>query len=159
MSTVLFSLAQVLRWFILRGMRFAINRIYRLSAGLIALVALSLPSGCAPEIGDDCKTSDDCSVSGDRLCDRSVPGSGGYCTIAGCDQGTCPDEAICVEFRPAPERLSSTWCMASCDNNGDCRTGDGFSCVTATELGNGDADFARALDGADKQFCATVPST
>lgn len=121
-------------------------------------LAVSLGAvGCEPDIGDDCEASVDCSVSGDRLCDRSVPGGGGYCTISGCEKGTCPDDSICVKFRPEPERLSTTWCMKPCDGNGDCRTEDGFYCVTAAELG--DENFAQTLDGADKRFCAALPNT
>lgn len=122
-----------------------------------SLLGLSVGLGCAPEIGDDCSASVDCSVSGDRICDRSIPGSGGYCTIKGCRAGTCPDSAVCVEFRSEPSRLASTWCMAPCSGNGDCRTGNGFYCVSSEELG--EEGFARVLDASDKRFCAAVPAT
>ncbi|QQR90895.1 MAG: hypothetical protein IPJ88_03955 [Myxococcales bacterium] len=111
---------------------------------------------CTPEIGDNCSSSVDCSVSGDRLCDRSVQGSGGYCTVAGCDEQTCPDSAVCVKFRSEPSRLSTTWCMASCGSNGDCRTDDGFRCVLDSELG--EENFATVLEGSDRRFCAYLPA-
>lgn len=57
-----------------------------------------LAAACAEEIGDSCSLSSDCSSTGDRICDTNSPG--GYCTIIGCDVGTCPDEAVCVRFFP-----------------------------------------------------------
>lgn len=63
------------------------------------LVSLLLfAPGCGAEIGDECVLSTDCSTTGERICDTSSPG--GYCTIIGCDVGTCPDEAVCVRFFP-----------------------------------------------------------
>lgn len=102
--------------------------------------------GCAPAIGDSCETSADCSVNGDRICDNAYPG--GYCTVVGCDTDTCPDDAVCVEWRFSPDRTASTYCMASCGGDGDCRGAD-YACL-------GDADerlrdevgqpIARSLD-------------
>lgn len=98
------------------------------------VLALLLLAGCAPEIGDACSNSNDCSASGDRLCDTTQ--RGGYCTIFNCDPVSCPDdEAICIQFGgvvssvgscPDPQRPSPqarTFCMATCKNNGDCRGG------------------------------------
>ncbi len=59
-------------------------------------VLLTLSSGCGDKIGDSCSRSTDCSSTGERVCDTISPD--GYCTIAGCDFGTCPDESICVRF-------------------------------------------------------------
>lgn len=62
-----------------------------------ATLGALLGAGCGKEIGDECVISSDCSPNGDRLClDPSV--NGGYCTVQGCDYGTCPDEAVCVRF-------------------------------------------------------------
>ena len=91
----------------------------------------ALASACAPEIGDPCENSVDCDIQNKRTCDLTLPG--GYCTISGCEKGTCPDEAVCVAFRPEPDRLSNSWCMASCDDNSDCR--DGYRCRRAEQLG------------------------
>ena len=65
------------------------------------LVCLSLCLGlaaCGEEIGDSCNLSTDCSSTGTRICDINSPG--GYCTVIGCDVGTCPEEAVCVRFFP-----------------------------------------------------------
>ncbi len=68
-----------------------------LRISLLASLAL-LSVACGDEIGDECALSSDCSPTGDRICDTNSPG--GYCTIVGCDVGTCPDEAVCVRFFP-----------------------------------------------------------
>lgn len=92
----------------------------------ILLLGLSLGSGCANRIGDDCLTSVDCSPTGARICDTAQPN--GYCTIRSCDPDTCPeDEALCVEFRAMPDRTAQTYCMEVCDSDGDCRAG--YVCV------------------------------
>ncbi len=57
---------------------------------------LLITTACGDKIGDSCSISTDCSAQGERICDGSSPD--GYCTIAGCDFGTCPDEAVCVRF-------------------------------------------------------------
>jgi hypothetical protein len=60
---------------------------------------------CGRKIGDDCKTQLDCNEEDDsRTCDISQPG--GYCTIEGCDETSCPKEAVCVRFYPAEEFLT-----------------------------------------------------
>jgi hypothetical protein len=114
----------------------------------LAVLALGLGlAGCAPEIGDDCKTSLDCSPAGDRLCDVSQPG--GYCTIYNCEdsteddadaaQGACPEEAACVVFARTPSAVCEepegdsayqrTFCMFRCENDTDCRTDEGYRCL------------------------------
>jgi hypothetical protein len=73
-------------------------------AGLAVVGALL--GGCGKEIGDACTLSTDCSPNGDRVCqcwncsgvDPTGDSQNGYCTIQGCDFGTCPDEAVCVSF-------------------------------------------------------------
>jgi hypothetical protein len=60
-----------------------------------ALTAL-LIAGCGHHIGDSCNLNVDCDPTGLRFCDTSSVG--GYCTIDGCDVGTCPSEAVCVRF-------------------------------------------------------------
>jgi hypothetical protein len=85
--------------------------------------------GCAPKIGDSCSVSTDCSVNGDRLCDTTQPG--GYCTVFNCQPDSCPGNSVCVAFRDSScgevsgraVRFQRTFCMASCDSNGDCRAG------------------------------------
>jgi hypothetical protein len=127
------------------------------SRAMSALLRLSLfvsaiAMGCSPVVGDECESTFDCSSQGSRLCDRTQPG--GYCTIEGCEQGTCPEEAVCVKFRPAVERLSVTYCMAKCDDDDDCRSEDGYQCTGTEDFGaEGDA----VVLGRGKQKFCTVP--
>ena len=38
-----------------------------------------------------------------------------------CNADSCPDGAICVEWRFNPSRTAQTWCMRGCGSDGDCR--------------------------------------
>jgi hypothetical protein len=125
---------------------------------VFALAALPF-WGCAPVIGDSCGDSVDCSVNGDRVCDNAQPA--GYCSISGCEADTCPDDAVCVRFRPAPSRLAQTWCMKVCEQSSDCREEDGYSCVRAGdipafEIEGFELTTAVAIDveRPDRPFCA-----
>lgn len=133
----------------------AVSRSASPSALLIsAFIALAC-NACAPEIGDECETDLDCSAQGSRPCDRTQ--TGGYCTIAGCEQGTCPEEAVCVKFRPTVERQASTFCMLRCGSDGDCRSSEGYRCFAAEDFGSQcamDEVEATVLDGDSKKFCA-----
>jgi hypothetical protein len=126
----------------------------------VALVALF--SACSPEIGDDCATALDCSASGTRLCDMTQ--RGGYCTLEGCEENTCPDEAVCVQFgrrlegHPV-ERLARTFCMLKCDSNGDCRTDQDYACFSAKDFGAGGGKEAVILGSSTQKFCAEKPAT
>jgi hypothetical protein len=62
----------------------------------LAVAALAAVAACSPSIGDSCQSANDCSSNGSRLCDTAEPG--GYCTIAGCTETSCPAEAVCVRF-------------------------------------------------------------
>jgi hypothetical protein len=121
------------------------NRVF-----VVALLVLT--AACGHHIGDACSISTDCAQDGSRQCDIYSPG--GYCTIQGCDYGTCPDEAVCVRFFPAlenatdcstrgaldcaedevctvnnkcaPHEIESRFCMLKCGSDGDCR--DGYEC-------------------------------
>jgi hypothetical protein len=64
---------------------------------LIALAALTL-GACGHDIGDNCLSSADCDPNGTRACDLSQPG--GYCTIVGCDETTCPSNSACIRYFP-----------------------------------------------------------
>ena len=55
-------------------------------------------AGCGAEIGDSCSTNVDCSPLGDRICDTAQ--RDGYCTVEGCDNDTCAEEAVCIRFFP-----------------------------------------------------------
>jgi hypothetical protein len=103
-------------------------RLSWLSWGMV----LASIGGCAPKIGDDCNTSAQCSINADRFCDLAQPE--GYCTVRGCNPDTCPDDAICVEWRFEPPRGTDTFCMKACDGDGDCRRSDGYACVQSEDL-------------------------
>lgn len=65
---------------------------------LSLLGLLGLLAACPVEIGDSCRTSLDCSPTGEWVCDLSVRDDGrGECTIEGCLADGCPDEAACIE--------------------------------------------------------------
>lgn len=99
----------------------------------IFLALATLAVGCKPKIGDSCSSSSDCSAQADRLCDTTQPG--GYCTLFNCEPGTCPeDESVCVAFNESlcddplrTPRFQRTFCMATCDDDGDCRSE--YACV------------------------------
>lgn len=104
-------------------------------ARMLVVAALGV-LGCQPKIGDSCNLGTDCSESGDRICDDTVPG--GYCTTPNCEPDACPEEAACIGFRQSPSSLGvcsdpnqmrtlRTFCMRRCSNDGDCRSG--YACV------------------------------
>jgi hypothetical protein len=104
------------------GRRRAVNRIpERAFLAVVLAVALSA-AACGRQIGDDCQTAVDCDPSGTRICDLSQPG--GYCTILGCNETTCPSEATCV--RNFPAQFLTTPCNPFCEDRA-CGTGDGGS--------------------------------
>jgi hypothetical protein len=120
-------------------------------------------SGCTRGIGDGCETALNCSASASRLCDRTQPG--GYCTLAGCQEGSCPDEAVCVTFWRNTDRsevdrnrLSVNYCMRKCDDRSDCRDDDGYVCVNGDQFGFGKE--ATVEGHPTQKFCAAEsPST
>lgn len=119
------------------------------------LALLLWSAACAPQLGDDCQTSADCSINNDRECDISQPG--GYCTIRNCEANGCGEEGRCVMFDPDVPRRSVTFCMAKCDNGSDCRSA--YACVRADSAIFQKPDGtpgARVLDtgGANWKFCA-----
>lgn len=121
----------------------------RRPAWLLALCLAALTSliggGCTPSIGDGCKTNVDCSRLGDRFCDTSAPD--GYCTVDGCNQGTCPDNALCVRFLTAdldrPCDLSARFpdngcraderCVCKTFENGACKNAEAYCAPESTE--------------------------
>jgi hypothetical protein len=80
-------------------------------AGALALAALSTV-GCGKQIGDSCQTASDCDPNGNRICDLSQPG--GYCTELGCNETTCPSEAVCV--RNFPAQFLTKPCNPACED-------------------------------------------
>ena len=126
---------------------------------LLAVVALA-GAGCGAEIGDACIVSTDCAQDGTRICDTNS--DSGYCTIRGCDYGTCPSESECVRFftgsfsnrtcDPATEDLATDMCTPDelCAIDGHCVTrasevrycmrscGSSSDCRSAYECRNAD---------------------
>jgi hypothetical protein len=125
------------------------------------VLAAAAAGGCAKQIGDECTTAADCNPNGSRACDQTQPG--GYCTIQGCDETSCPSEAVCMRFFPAqyltepcdptampsecaadelclasgvcaPLSTELRYCVKSCVTNGDCR--DGYECRLAGTRGS-----------------------
>ena len=133
----------------------ALSGLGRLGTLADALVFV-LMAGCASEIGDKCSISTTCSVNGDRICDTALPG--GYCTVQGCDPDSCPDGAVCVEWRFSPSRTTSTYCMERC--RGSCGR-RGYECVADDDprLESDGTSLARVTDlgrRRDARFCAAV---
>lgn len=111
-------------------------------APLLVLVGIvgasSLLAGCGPQVGDECVTSLDCVQQEQELfCDTTQPG--GYCTVFNCEPDACSGSSVCVAFNPVLDqacgalenarwpRFERTFCMATCDDNDDCRSG--YACV------------------------------
>ena len=122
-------------------------RFLRPLLALSALLAASLAAGCAPQMGDSCDTSANCSINGDRVCDIAQPG--GYCTIFDCQANNCPDDAVCVRFNPDPARRAVVACMRRCGGDGDCQGRDfraSMFCPGRTYAHRGSCEIDRLLD-------------
>jgi hypothetical protein len=115
---------------------------------LVVLLALLAPA-CGKEIGDPCTTNVDCAQDGTRDCDLSQPG--GYCTVNGCDEKSCPEGSVCIRVFPygtpgaacqqdsdctsdglclpppdsfcVPRAAERRFCERTCGGNDDCRGG------------------------------------
>jgi hypothetical protein len=147
------------------------------------VVALALPAvaACGHKIGDSCSFASDCSPEGDRICDSSSPD--GYCTIPGCDVGTCPQDSVCIQFFPVlnldktcagpqdcsideictvggkcAQRSSEVrFCMALCGGEGDCR--DGYECRDQPRQGAHGGQPVPGEEAASKFCAASLPCT
>jgi hypothetical protein len=127
----------------------------------VIVAAAGGAAGCAKQIGDECTTAADCNPNGTRACDQSQPG--GYCTIQGCDETSCPSEAVCIRFFPAqfltqpcnpaampsecaadelcldgglcaPLSTELRYCVKGCTKDDDCR--GGYECRLAGTRGS-----------------------
>jgi hypothetical protein len=94
-----------------------VNRFTRLAPPV--LLALLAAAGCGKEIGDECSTSADCDPNGTRACDLSQPG--GYCTVLGCDESSCPGGSVCIRYFPV--QFLSKVCNPACEDLPSCYTG------------------------------------
>ncbi len=74
----------------------------------LAVLLVVIPLwACGKKIGDACRVSDDCiEEDPSRTCDTSQPG--GYCTLMGCEERTCPDESVCMRFFPVDNAATCT---------------------------------------------------
>lgn len=145
-----------------------------------AFVAAAALAGCGDEIGQGCSQHTDCAQDGSRICDVTSPD--GYCTIEGCDFGTCPEGSICVRFFPvtqltksctvttdcavdeictiagkcAPLETERRFCMATCDGHGDCR--ENYECRDVERMaahgGEPVPDPSATRSEAPTSFCA-----
>lgn len=83
---------------------------------VLVLFIMGVLVACDDEIGDSCSQNADCSSSGNRLCDTSMPG--GYCTVEGCSSDSCPDGSACIAFYPVGSLIHS------CNPTTEDRLGD-----------------------------------
>jgi hypothetical protein len=127
----------------------------RAALAFLFVLSAAVSAGCAPRIGDSCGNASNCSVNLDRACDTTQPG--GACTVFDCQPDRCPDDAVCVRFRPVPARLMTRACMRRCGSDGDCRSGDGYRCVGAADLDEGALAEVTDVSRPDARFC--VPGT
>jgi hypothetical protein len=97
------------------------SRIAPLALGCVLTFVALAGAGCRREIGDDCQTSVDCDPNGTRNCDLSQPG--GYCTIFGCDETSCPSGSTCIRY--FPEQFLTKTCNVSCEDIPACNAGAG----------------------------------
>jgi hypothetical protein len=77
-------------------------------------LGLALASGCGRNIGDECRTSADCDPNGTRACDLSQPG--GYCTVVGCDESSCPEDSACLRYFPEQYISDVPDCDPKCED-------------------------------------------
>jgi hypothetical protein len=126
------------------------------SPAALSFVLALFVAGCAPKIGDGCNTGLDCSINNDRACDTAAPG--GLCTIYGCEAGTCPDNAVCVQWRPNESRLTFNACMPRCNGDAGCRVDEGYRCTADYDVidpSTGET-LARTLEEDAPLFCIAV---
>ncbi len=120
-----------------------------MKSGILLFVALAatafVAGACSKKIGDDCKINPDCDPEGDRLCDLSQPG--GYCTIDGCDERSCPEEAACIRF--FPQRNLGKECK---EDPNVCAADE--ICVPDAVCANGNRSSCCAPRVTERRYCA-----
>ena len=100
---------------------------------LVAASIALLVSACGHDIGDSCMTAADCDPNGTRTCDLSQPG--GYCTMAGCDEKSCPSGSVCIRYFPENLLDKTKTCNVECEDVGVDDAG-----VSEAGAGDGSAD-------------------
>ena len=126
----------------------AVNRIV---IAALSLVLFGPLVGCGKKIGDDCQTQFDCNDEDDtRTCDISQPG--GYCTIDGCDERSCPDDSACLRFFPRYELLSKD-CDYQMSQSGPSACSSHELCLAANKCAPRGTELRRCMrtcdDGGD----------
>jgi hypothetical protein len=122
-----------------------------LASGLIMPLTLS---GCGRAIGDECQLATDCSPNGDRTCDLSQPG--GYCTIEGCDETSCPSDSACVRFFPVQYLVSP--CDPLCEDTDPGSTGM-LACSAGGPTTPTQCPRVTSNDCSADEVCLAVPVT
>ncbi|HEX2573820.1 MAG TPA: hypothetical protein VH877_30000, partial [Polyangia bacterium] len=117
-----------------------------------ALVAFGgMMTACGNQIGASCRVNLDCSALGDRFCDVSAPG--GYCTVEGCDNRSCPSGSVCIRFfQPIPSRLCNPLTA-----NLNCAPSERCLCVNGAVDAQGNCPSMSTPDKGG--HCETNPST
>jgi hypothetical protein len=119
------------------------TEISRVVVVVVAAASIALfVSACGHDIGDSCKTAADCDPNGTRTCDLSQPG--GYCTMAGCDDKSCPSGAVCIRYFPE-NSIQMNDAKKTC--NVDCE-----------DIGGDDAGVGSVDAGADGGVCPQGPT-
>ena len=120
-----------------------VNR-WTLALQLVVGLALLVPLvACGKKIGDECQTQFDCNDEDDsRSCDISQPG--GYCTIEGCDERSCPEDSVCVRFFPRAELLPNMCNPVAADRGASECTQDEL-CLDAGRCAPRATEFRRCV--------------
>jgi hypothetical protein len=129
-----------------------------LAALALALMVGVAMAGCGHKIGDNCLTSADCDPNGNRTCDLSQ--LGGYCTVDGCDDKSCPSESVCI--RTFPEKYLSKPCDPLCEDL-DCAGQTTATCQCAGAATNDCTADELCLDTGvcarrafERRYCAST---
>jgi hypothetical protein len=71
------------------------------------------------EVGDPCTKASDCNEG--SVCLTSLPN--GYCSVKGCQSGSCPSGSECFQFDSG-----DTYCLKTCTSSSECREDEGYVC-------------------------------
>ena len=114
----------------------------------LLLVGL-LASACGHNVGDSCSTNIDCAQDGSRICDLSQPG--GYCTLDGCDDSSCPSEAVCVRF--FDQKFPTGSCSSPPGTIGECQP-DELCVVCGPTVSDLETRSCCVPSTSERRFCA-----
>lgn len=114
--------------------------------------------GCSRTIGDACANNVECSPLGDRFCDVASPG--GYCTVEGCDQTSCPDSSACVRFfsmqKGRPACNAGLVVRPDCQGAGCCKPGEPGCCNMGERCVCDEPDCQKgfcASEASERRYC------